>query len=121
MRTATIKTGLGIQSCILQDYLNKFVIIINRTRKSTFVARNKNWRKRGVLPPLETGLYGIGQTYCDSLKKKFIDIRKCQYSVLIPCSTKCFRRFVFNKISLPERRNKRKSILEITKMYYFNI
>ena len=51
MRTATIKTGLGIQSCILQDYLNKFIIIINRTRKSTFVARNKNWRKRGVLPP----------------------------------------------------------------------
>ena len=27
----------------------------------------------------------------------------------------------FNKISLPERRNKRKSVLEITKMYYFLI
>ena len=41
--------------------------------------------------------------------------------VFIPwaCSTKCFRRFFFNKISLPERRNKRKSVLEITKMYYF--
>ena len=27
--------------------------------------------------------------------------------------------FFFNKISLPERRIKRKSVLEITKMYYF--
>ena len=27
----------------------------------------------------------------------------------------------FNKISLPEPRNKRKSVLEITKMYYFKI
>ena len=32
------------------------------------------------------------------------------------CST-----FFFNKISLPERRNKRKSVLEITKMYYYYI
>ena len=29
--------------------------------------------------------------------------------------------FFFNKISLPERRNIRKSVLEITKMYYFYI
>ena len=29
--------------------------------------------------------------------------------------------FFLNKISLPERRNKRKSVLEITKMYYFKI
>ena len=32
-----------------------------------------------------------------------------------------FSTFFFNKISLPERRNKRKSVLEITKMYYFKI
>ena len=32
-----------------------------------------------------------------------------------------FSTFVLNKISLPERRNKRKSVLEITKMYYFLI
>ena len=30
-----------------------------------------------------------------------------------------FSTFFWNKISLPERRNKRKSVLEITKMYYF--
>ena len=30
-----------------------------------------------------------------------------------------FSTFFLNKISLPERRNKRKSVLEITKMYYF--
>ena len=30
-----------------------------------------------------------------------------------------FSTFVWNKISLPEHRNKRKSVLEITKMYYF--
>ena len=41
--------------------------------------------------------------------------------MFIPCSTKKFRRFFLNKISLPERRNKRKSVLEITKMYYFKI
>ena len=29
-----------------------------------------------------------------------------------------FSTFFKNKISLPERRNKRKSVLEITKMYY---
>ena len=39
----------------------------------------------------------------------------------IPCSTKTFRRFFSNNISFPERRNKRKSVLEITKMYYFKI
>ena len=32
-----------------------------------------------------------------------------------------FSTFFWNKISLPERRNKRKSVLEITKMYYFKI
>ena len=32
-----------------------------------------------------------------------------------------FSTFFFNKISLPERRNKRKSVLEITKMYYLKI
>ena len=29
--------------------------------------------------------------------------------------------FFWNKISLPERRNKRKSVLELTKIYYFKI
>ena len=38
----------------------------------------------------------------------------------IPCSTIFFDVFS-NIISLPERRNKRKSVLEITKMYYFKI
>ena len=28
-------------------------------------------------------------------------------------------KFFFNIVGLPERRNKRKSVLEITKMYYF--
>ena len=32
-----------------------------------------------------------------------------------------FSTFVSNIIGLPERRNKRKSVLEITKMYYFKI
>ena len=32
-----------------------------------------------------------------------------------------FSTFFKNEISLPERRNKRKSGLEITKMYYFKI
>ena len=34
---------------------------------------------------------------------------------------KFFSTFFWNKISLLERRNKRKSVLEITKMYYFKI
>ena len=37
------------------------------------------------------------------------------------CSTKMFRRLFSNIIGLPERRNKRKSVLEIKKMYYFKI
>ena len=37
----------------------------------------------------------------------------------IPCSTNNFRRFFSNIIGLPERRNKSKSVLEITKIYYF--
>ena len=39
----------------------------------------------------------------------------------IPCSTKMFQRFFSKNISFPERRNKRKNVLEITKMYYFKI
>ena len=39
----------------------------------------------------------------------------------VPCSTKCFRLFFSNIIGLPEHRNKRKSVLEIRKMYYFKI
>ena len=36
---------------------------------------------RGVSPSLETGRYGIGENYCNSLKKikNIIDIRKCHY------------------------------------------
>ena len=34
---------------------------------------------------------------------------------------KIFSTFFWNKISLPERRNKGKCVLEITKMYYFKI
>ena len=41
--------------------------------------------------------------------------------LVIPCSTNFFRRFFSNIIDLPEHRNKRKSVLEITKMYYFKI
>ena len=35
------------------------------------------------------------------------------------CSTICLGRFFANIIGLPGHRNKRKSVLEITKMYYF--
>ena len=38
-----------------------------------------------------------------------------------PCSTGEKLRFFSNIIGLPERINKRKSVLEITKMYYFKI
>ena len=54
---------------------------MDMTRKRTvlrdiFTGEKKG---RGVSPSLETGRYGIGQNYCNSLKKKIIDIRKCQY------------------------------------------
>ena len=45
--------------------------------------------------------------------------------VLVYCNYTLFHEmfstFVSNIIGLPERRNKRKSVLEITKMYYFKI
>ena len=56
-----------------------------------------------------------------------VNVNKCKkYCVLLCCFIyTLFHEFVstffWNKISLPERRNKRKSVLEITKMYYFYI
>ena len=43
---------------------------------------------------------------------------KCQYMYIYTLFHEFFSTFFGNKISLPERRNKRKSVLEITKMYY---
>ena len=61
-------------------------------------------------------------------KRLTLDILKMERSVFehrgsitIPCSTKNVKRFFSNIISLPELENKRKSVLEITKMYYFKI
>ena len=45
---------------------------------------------------------------------------KCSLSKLYPVPRK-ITMFFSNNISFPERRNKRKSVLEITKMYYFKI
>ena len=46
--------------------------------------------------------------------------RKCQNYFYTLFHEKCST-FFSNNISFPERRNKRKSVLEITKMYYFKI
>ena len=43
----------------------------------------------------------------------------CNPHTSILCSTKCLGRFFGNIIRLPGYRNKRKSVLEIPKMYYF--
>ena len=48
----------------------------------------------------------------------------CSISIniyLYPVPRKKIQRFFSNITGLPERRNKRKSVLEITKMYYFKI
>ena len=54
---------------------------MDMTRKRTFLRDIFTGEKKGegVSPSLETGRYGIGQNYCNSLKKNNIDIRKCQY------------------------------------------
>ena len=46
---------------------------------------------------------------------------QCCYALPYTLFHEMFSTFFKNKISLPERRNKRKSVLEITKMYYFKI
>ena len=62
--------------CILNIYIH-----VDMTRKGKFLRDILTGEKkgRGVSSSLETGRYGIGQNYCNSLKKKIIDIRKCQY------------------------------------------
>ena len=69
---------------------------------------------------------GIRDLLVNLVLIKFISVK------LIPCIPRIqsvyvtytlfhnfFSTFFINKISLPERRNKRKSVLEIIKMYYF--
>ena len=45
---------------------------MDMTRKRTFLSEIFTGEKkgRGFSPSLETGRYGIGQNYCNSLKKK---------------------------------------------------
>ena len=54
---------------------------MDMTRKRKFLRDIFTGEKKGegVSPSLETGRYGIGQNYCNSLKKIILDIRKCQY------------------------------------------
>ena len=60
---------------------------------------------------LPTGLYAIFQAYAVSCNEGRLNMYTLFHEI--------FSTFFGNKISLPERRNKRKSVLEITKMYYF--
>ena len=53
------------------------------------------------------------------VNQEYIKLVHCSENPAIPCSTKKCLMFFSNIIGLPEHKNKRKSDLEITKMYYF--
>ena len=58
---------------------------------------------------------------CYTSRGALVGTRNIKNEITYTLFHEFFSTFFFNKISLPERRNKRKSVLEITKMYYFKI